>query len=39
VFVPGEKPVGYMMAAGRMPDATAEDKAKLDAFYTSFDIK
>ncbi|HEV7690315.1 MAG TPA: hypothetical protein VGO52_05815 [Hyphomonadaceae bacterium] len=38
VYVGTEKPVGYMMIAGRMANATADDTAKLDAFMKSFDI-
>jgi hypothetical protein len=38
VFVPGAMPRAYMVAALPGPDATAEDRAKLNAFITSFDI-
>lgn len=38
VFVEGDMPRAYMLAAARLPGATADDKAKLDAFIASFDI-
>ena len=39
VFVDEELPRGYMLIAAQLPGATAGDKAKLDAFLASFDIR
>jgi hypothetical protein len=39
VFVDEELPRGYMLIAAPLAGATADDKAKLDAFLASFDIK
>jgi hypothetical protein len=39
VFVGEEMPRGYMLIAGHLPGATADDRAKLDAFIASFDIR
>jgi hypothetical protein len=38
VYVGSQKPVGYMMIAGRMAKATADDTAKLNAFLYSFHL-
>lgn len=39
VFIPGPQPSAYMVGAMRMSNATPDDRAKLDAFITSFDIE
>jgi hypothetical protein len=38
VYVGTQKPTGYMMIAGRMANATADDTAKLNAFLYSFHL-
>jgi hypothetical protein len=39
IFVPGEKPRGFMIVALRLAGGSADDQAKLDAFLSSFDIQ